>query len=267
MAYFERTGPSTFRATEHTGGAWALDEQHIAPALGLLAHVVENDRDQRRPESSDSPESPAQALPMARLSFDILGTLPIDEVEVTTRVLRPGRTIELVEATMSHGGRPAVVLRAWLLQTRDTAAVAGTARPPIPSPAETPTWTPSDVWPGGFITSVALRRAQSEPGRAHFWVRTEQPLLADEPVSATAAAVGLLDIANGMTVREDPAKVAFPNVDLTAHLVRAPRADWLGFDTTVTFGDNGIGLTSSVLHDEDGPLGSLNQILTVRPTS
>ena len=260
MAYFERTGAHTFVATEHTGGAWVLHEQHIAPALGLLSHVVETDRDQRRPEGPD------ETLPIARLSFDILGILPLAEVETTVTVLRPGRTIELVEATLSHGGRPAVILRAWLLQPRDTAAIAGTATADLPSPEVTPSWDPTTVWPGGFIRTAHLRRAQTEPGRAQFWVRTDEPLVADEPVSPTAAAVGLLDIANGMSVRQDPSTVAFPNVDLTAHLVRAPRPGWLGFDTTVTFGDKGIGLTSSVLHDEDGPIGSLNQILTVRPS-
>lgn len=261
MAYFERTGPTTFRATEHTGGAWALDEQHIAPALGLLAHVVEIDRDERRTED------PSDALPLARLSYDILGTLPIGDVDTAVIVRRPGRTIELVEATLSHGGRPAVILRAWLLQPRDTHAVAGTATSRIPSPQDTPAWDPTTVWPGGFIRTAHLRRAQAAPGRAHFWVRTDEPLVADEPVSPTAAAIGVLDIANGMTVREDPTEVAFPNLDLTAHLVRAPRPGWVGFDTTVTFGDSGIGLTSTVLHDEDGPIGSLNQILTVRPKS
>lgn len=261
MAYFERTGPSTFHATEHTGGAWTLDEQHIAPALGLLSHVVELDRDERRAETG------TDTLPLARLSYDILGTLPIGEVETTVTVRRPGRTIELVEATLSHGGRPAVLLRAWLLQPRDTEAIAGSATPHIPSPDDTAPWDPTTVWPGGFIRTAHLRRAQAQPGRSHFWVRSDEPLVADEPVSATAAAVGLLDIANGMTVREDPKQVAFPNLDLTAHLVRAPRAGWVGFDTTVTFGDNGIGLTSSVIHDEDGPIGTLNQTLTVRPNS
>ena len=68
-----------------------------------------------------------------------------------------------------------------------------------------------------------------------------------------------------MTVREPPEEVHFPNVDLTAHLVRSPAAGWLGFDTTVTFGPGGHGLTRSVLHDEHGPLGSVAQTLTVRP--
>lgn len=255
MAYFHRTGPVTFRATDHVGGAWALDEQHVAPALGLLAHVVEADRDRRRDDG----------LVVARLSYDILGTLPVDEVRVDVRVLRPGRTIELVEATLAHAGRAAVVLRAWLMRPGDTAGVRGTALPRIAPPDDLPAWDPSTVWPGGFVTTTEIRRGQQAPGRAAFWVRSAVPLLADEPVSPLARAAGLLDLTNGMTVRVDPGEVAFPNIDLTAHLFTQPRGEWLGFDTTVSFGADGIGVTSSTIHDVSGPIGTMAQVLTVRP--
>ncbi len=255
MAYFERLGDTRFRATEHTGGAWREDEQHIAPALGLLAHVVERDRDARRDDG----------LVLARLSYDILGTVPVAEVDIAVRVLRAGRTIELVEATMSHDGRAVVAVRAWLLREHDTAAVAGTALPTLPPPDELPAWSPRDTWPGGFIRSVELRRHLEEPGRGWFWARATEPLLTDEPVTDTARLAGLLDLANGMTVRADPAEVHFPNVDLTAHLLRAPQGEWLGVDTAVSFGPTGVGVTSSRLHDTSGPLGVLAQCLTVRP--
>jgi hypothetical protein len=255
VAYFERLDETRFRATEHTSGAWREDEQHIAPALGLLAHAVERDATGRRED----------ALVPSRLSYDILGTVPVAEVEVTVRVLRPGRTIELVEATMTHAGRAVAVLRAWLLETRDSGAVAGTSVEPLPAPDALPAWTPSGTWPGGFIRTVELRRHLVEPGRGWFWVRTSVPLVDDEPVGDTARAAGLLDIANGMTVRADPSVAHFPNVDLTAHLLRVPQGEWLGIDATQTFGDNGLGVTSSVLHDASGVLGSLAQSLTVRP--
>ncbi len=254
-AYFERTGETTFRATDHVGGAWQLDEQHIAPALGLLAHVVELDRERRGRDD----------LVVARLSFDILGTVPVDEVETSVSVLRPGRTIELVEATLAHAGRRAVVLRAWLMAPGDTAALAGTPLPRIPGPDETEPWDATTVWNGGFIASAQVRRTLVEPGRGQFWVTTEVPLVGGEPVSAFARAVGLLDIANGMVVRVDPREVAFPNVDLTVHFFRQPGGRWVGFDTSVSFGAVGLGLTSTVLHDEQGPVGTMAQLLTVRP--
>ena len=256
MAYFERLEAHRFRATEHTGGAWSREEQHIAPALGLLAHAVERDRDARR----------SDGLVVTRLSYDILGTVPIAEVDIHVGVLRPGRTIELVEAVLGHGGRPVVRLRAWLMEERDTSAIAGAGQSRLPDPHELEPWDPTTVWAGGFIATAEVRRRQVEPGRASVWVRVNQPLLADEEVSRCAAVAGLLDIANGMTVRAAPGDVAFPNVDLTAHLFAQPADGWLGLDTTVSFGTDGVGLTTSVLHDERGPIGTSSQCLTVRPT-
>ena len=257
MAYFERLGAHTFRATEHTGGAWDLETQHIAPALGLLAHVVEHDRDVRR----------SDGLVLTRLSYDILGTVPIAEVDIAVEILRKGRTVELVEAVLAHAGRPAVRLRAWLMEQRDTSAVAGTGHTRLPPPDEVEPWDPTSVWKGGFIATAEVRRRQVEPGRALVWVRTNQPLVDGEEVSRAAAVAGQLDIANGMTVRAAPEEVAFPNVDLTAHLVRPPADGWLGLDTTVTFGTDGVGLTTSVVHDEHGPIGTSSQCLTVRPSN
>jgi hypothetical protein len=255
MAYFERKSESSFRATEHVGGAWDTEEQHIAPALGLLAHVVERDRDRRR----------SDGLVIGRLSYDILGTLPLDVVDTDVRVIRPGRTIELVEASLGHDGRTAVLLRAWLMQRTDTAQLEATALPRIAPPTATPVWDASEVWPGGFIASTEVRRTQTEPGRASFWVRTPLPLIDGEEVSRLASAAGLLDIANGMTVRVSPRAVAFPNLDLTVHFFGQPCGEWIGFDTTVSFGAAGVGLTSSVIHTEHGPIGTMSQILTVRP--
>lgn len=256
MAYFQRIGESLFRPTSHVSGAWNAADQHIAPALGLLAHAVERDRDARR----------SDGLVIGRLSYDLLGTVPVEEVEVAVRVLRPGRTVELVEASLAHNGRAGVLLRAWLMQARDTAHLQATSLPPIAPPQDMPPWNPSTVWPGGFIASAEVRRTQAEPGRAAFWVRTPVPLIQDEDVSSLATAAGLFDIANGMTVRIDPSVVAFPNIDLTAHLFARPRGDWIGFDTVVSFGSGGLGLTSSTIHDSGGPIGTVSQMLTLRPS-
>jgi hypothetical protein len=255
MAYFERVDGSTFRATAHVGGAWDPGNQHIAPALGLLVHVVELDRDARRDDG----------LVVARLSYDILGTVPVDLVDTDVRVVRAGRTIELVEATLSHNGRAVVLLRAWLMRPNDTVALAASELPRIPPVETMAPWDPTTVWAGGFIASAEVRRAQLRPGRAAYWVRSTVPLLRHEAVSRVAAAAGLFDIANGMTVLASPQAVAFPNIDLTAHLFAEPSGAWIGFDTAVSFGSGGLGVTSSVLHDVDGPFGTVAQCLTIRP--
>ncbi|WP_414552944.1 acyl-CoA thioesterase domain-containing protein [Stenotrophomonas forensis] len=100
MAFFERLSETCYLPTEHTGGAWNIREQHIAPAIGLLAHHLERDAEAR-----------GHGFLIARLSYDILGTIPIEAMEADVQVLRGGRTIELVEATLRHDDRPALRAR------------------------------------------------------------------------------------------------------------------------------------------------------------
>ncbi|NLD85035.1 MAG: thioesterase family protein [Actinomycetales bacterium] len=255
MSYFDRLDATRFVPTRHVSGAWDETMQHIGPALGLLVHAVESDLAARR----DDP------MVNSRLSYELLGVVPMDVVDMAVEVIRPGRTIELVEATYSHGDRVGIRVRAWLQQPRDTTELAGDGFDPIPGPDEMAPWDPTTVWRGGYLASAQVRRIADAPGRSRYWVRTDVPLIAGEEVGGLARMAALFDIANGMAIRADPEQVHYPNIDLTAHLVRPPRGEWLGYDTRVTFGPGGLGLTSSVIHDEAGPLGTVSQSLTVRP--
>jgi len=252
--YFEPLGGLRFAPSRHVGGGWNPREQHIAPAFGLLTHLLERHRGQRGGD-----------LVLGRLCFDIHGVLPMDAFEVELDVVRSGRTIESVEARIVHGGRTAVVLRAWWLARTDTAALAATPEPPLPPPDALPPWDFASAWPGGFVRSVRARRREQAPGRCVCWVDTDVALLKGEPVSATARLMGLVDIANGATPRVAPDRAVFPNLDLTAHLLRAPVGAWVGLDTSVSFGPGGVGLTHSWIHDCDGVVGVVSQCLTVRP--
>jgi hypothetical protein len=256
-SYFVRVDEHRFLPTEHTGGGWAPDEQHISPMNGLLVHEVER---------FCAARPVADGLQVGRVSIDILGVLPIEEFAVEVQTLRPGRTIELVEATVITGGRAAVRARVWRMVAADTAAVAGGGAGRLPAPDTVPAWDLGRVWPGGFIGSVDFRPIDGPGrGRTTAWVRSDVPLLRAEPVSDLARFSGLVDVANGIAVREDPAAWLFPNLDLTIHLHEQPRGPWVGLDTTVAFGTGGLGLTSSVLHDEHGPVGTAAQTITVRP--
>jgi hypothetical protein len=254
MPYFRRTDATTFEPTAQVGGAWNTAEQHVAPTFGLLAHLVEADRVARGRHD----------LAVTRLSYDIWGPYPLATMTTAVRVLRPGRGVELVEAETWCGGRRSVTLRAWLAAGGDTSDLAAGAPASVPGPQDVPAWDPTTDWPGGFVASIEVRRDLVEPGRGVVWVRTDVPLLDDEDVSPLARTAGLLDVANGMSVRADPRQVAFPNLDLAAHLHRQPDGGWLGLDTSVTFGAGGAGLTAAVLHDVSGAFGSLAQSLVVR---
>ncbi|BBF71962.1 thioesterase [Sphingomonas bisphenolicum] len=255
QAYFLRMDDGCFMPTAHVGGAWNVSEQHVAPAIGLLVHAVEADHAARR----------ADRLQIARLSYDIWGVIPMDAFEIAIVVLRPGRTIELVEARLSHGGRTAIVLHAWLTQAYDSTALAAVNFPSLPPPDAMPAGNPKALWDGGFIASVQARREEEGQGRARCWVRSPFALLEGEAVSPAARMMGLADIANGLAPLASPKDVAFPNLDLTAHFFRQPTGDWLGIDLSVSAGASGIGVTHSILHDDCGAFGTSCQSLTIRP--
>ncbi|MEU8617502.1 thioesterase family protein [Streptomyces sp. NPDC048623] len=254
-SYYQRTGEHRYKPTQHAGGAWSADEMHFSPLAGLVVHAIDRHLAGR----------PGGAA-LARISYDILGRIALDECEITVETVRPGRTIELLEATVVIGERPVVRARAWLLASLDTSAVADSPQEPLPGPDELDPWRMAEAWEGGYIASIDVRRTPSvRRGRAAAWISSRLDLVADEPSSALASYIALVDTANGIAVQQDPAAWMFPNVDLTIHLHRGPRGPWTGLDTTVTFGPTGQGLTSTVLHDLTGPVGHATQILTVRP--
>ncbi|MCH1883290.1 thioesterase family protein [Agrococcus sp. ARC_14] len=255
-SYFIALGDGRYQPTEHASGAWQPGEMHFSPLGGLLTHAIERHR----------AAAGAAPLLLARMTFDILGFLALDETTVRVETRRPGRTIELTEATASIAGRDVAVARAWHSVAVDTTSVTGGASEPMPGPDAMPHAEFAVEWGGGYVRSVELREGGDRaPGRNRAWQRTAHPLVEGEEVAPIARWIGLIDGANGIAVRERPDEWMFPNLDLTIHLHRQPEGAWVGYDTTVIFGPSGQGTTSTELHDQRGHVGRASQTLTVRP--
>ncbi|TLP79054.1 thioesterase family protein [Nesterenkonia sphaerica] len=253
-AYFHALGDGRYLASRATAGAWNPEQQHIAPVMGLMAHALE------RHHGSDQP------LQVARLSFDIFGTVPVGEVGIVVDLPRPGRTIELSEVTLTHAGRTIAVMRAWSLMDADTEDLALTPAENFPAPEACEPWDAAGIWQGDFIASLEARRRCPAPGRAQAWLRTPVALVDGERTSDFARYVGLIDVANGLTLALDPAAAAYPNVDSTVSFFRQPVGEWVGLDVTAYIGPRSVGLTHTLLYDRAGCVGALTQTLTIRRT-
>lgn len=250
-AFYERIGDHRFHSTLHSQGAWQPGEQHLAPASGLVLAEVER----RLPSDKQ----------VSRVSFDVLGVIHSGEFTIDARVVRPGRSIELIEASMRHGNRTSIRARIWRLAGTDTTHVQGTEWTSLPPPDAMRAQAFSVIWGGGFIGSLEARQEMdARPGRGRSWIRTRYPLVDGETDPPVARFLKLVDAANGLVVREPPSSVFFANIDLTVHFIRQPEAGWVGFDTRVNFGPTGLGETLSVLSDIRGPVGTAAQSLTVR---
>ncbi len=251
-AYYLPLGEETFQPTLRAQGAWQPYEQHMAPVAGLLAHVLES-------------HDPRPDLQLSRVTYEILGVIRALPSAIRVQTIRPGRTIELVEATMSVNGKDVVRATGWRLSRQDTSEVAGGCWEALPAPETLERWDGTHMWGGGYIASLEFRAvAGGQPGSGAAWIRTHTPLVDGVEASPIAQFVTLVDTANGIATRAHPSEWMFPNTDLTIHLFRTPTPGWVGFDTEVIFGETGVGLTSSKLYDEGGAVGRSEQILTVR---
>lgn len=243
-----------YRPTKNTQGAWNEKEQHMAPATGVICAELEKFQ-------------PKEDMRIARISLDILGMIHLDDFQITTRIIRPGKTIELLESVFEAKGRTCIVARTWRLITEDTSEVAGLEDKSIPSYKNLPNWKGMTRWSGGYIRSVSehIKVAEHRPGKGSGWMTNQLEMVKGEPTSDFVKLMGMVDTMNGVVMRQEiPFTHMFPNVDLQIHLYRMPTGTWLGLDVEQQYGKDGIGLTTSVLHDEEGSFGHAEQILTIR---
>lgn len=238
-------------------GAWNEHEQHMAPASGLMSYELELFQ-------------PRDDMVYGRLGFDILGLIPFKNFTITTRNIRPGKTIELIETSLSCEGKVAIVGRAWRMMKNDTSLVATLEDGAITPRSEMVQWSElMQVWGGGYIHSLkehSLTNRERRQGCAQVWITNDLDMVEGVETSSFVKLIGMVDTSNGIAVaQESPFSHMFPNVDLQIHLYRLPQGKWLGLKTRQQYGANGVGLTSSILYDEEGPFGHSEQILTVRP--
>lgn len=255
-AFYEPLGNDRYRSTEHTVGPWGPDSQHGGPPSALLARAIE-----QMPVSWPGN--------LTRISVDILGAVPVAELTVRTRRVRPGRNVELVEAEAEAGGRVVLRAQAWRIR------VAALELPAVPSgaPADPlPDFSDQDElfydWTGGFLQAMHWRFVPGTPrgvGRAAIWGRMSIPLVPDEEPTGLQRALVVADCGNGVSFSLPPGQWFFINTELTLHLVAPPRGEWFGLDATTRLHPGGFGLASSRLFDRERLIGLGAQSLYVAP--
>ena len=273
-AFFEPRG-ELYVPSELTRGPWDPDSQHAGPPAALVGREVE-----RLP--SDSPRH------VGRITFEILRAVPISPLRVEARVARPGRTVELVEATLSDEEGEVMRGAAWRLRTSDVEVppelASATGR--LGGPSSAGVIRPGVVPAGpdvarereffdtgqavGYHTAMEYRfvsGAFREPGPATVWMRMRQPLVAGEDPSPLQRVLVAADSGNGVSATLDWARFVFINVDLTVHLNRLPEGEWVCLDAITIPEPTGIGLSDTALYDERGPIGRAAQTLLVAERS
>jgi hypothetical protein len=248
---------------------------------------------------------PGEELPFARLQFEFLRPVPLAPLRLRTRITRPGRRVQALEADLladdpgsgsKDGGSEEgeLVCRARALRIlpvpselppRARELVRERSPSPLPDPEKGygVRFALDDLQRRSFAaTAMEMRFVHGRPlkgglpddnlttdhdpvGAAAVWMRLRHPLLPGEPTSALARVPAAADFGNGVASVLPFDAYVFINADLSIELDRRPEGEWIGLDSRTLLHPDGIGWAESVLHDERGPLGRARQTLVVQP--
>jgi hypothetical protein len=267
-AFFVPEG-DLFVPSELTRGPWDPDSQHAGPPAALIGRAIE-----RHGEPSQ----------VGRITFEILRPVPIAPLAVSVEVLRSGRTVELLAATLSDSEGAVMRASAWRLRPTPVEIPGGLASTDGPDSGDP---SPATLRPGhappfpesageveffdtgqavGYHTAMDYRfvaGAFVQLGPATVWMRMRHPLIPGEEPTPLQRVLIAADSGNGVSATLDWNRFVFINVDLTVHLHRLPEGDWVCLDAITIPEPTGVGLADTALHDERGPIGRALQTLLI----
>jgi hypothetical protein len=260
-SFYEPNG-ELYVATELTRGPWDPNAQHAGPPAALIAREVERLGGGR---IGGEDGRPAQ---VGRITYEVLRAVPIAPLRVEARSARPGRRVEMFEATLAdQAGEPLMRAQGWRLRTEPVSfdSPAPSEPPPGPESGEPGQFfhTGYDV---GYHSAMEYRFTEGafmEQGPATVWMRMAVPLLPDEEPTPLQRVLAAADSGNGVSASLDWSRYLFINVDLTVHLHRMPEGEWVCLDAVTLPEPNGVGMADTRLLDERGPIGRAAQTLLI----
>jgi len=255
-AFYERVGEG-FVATELTRGPWDPGAQHAGPPSGLLGREIE------RVEGGEG-------FQVARVTFEILKPVPIGPVAVAAELVRPGRSVQMIEASLrGEDGVELIKARAWRIREVEIEIPDDVETTPPAPPGPEQGGKPEFFSTGqsvGYHTAMEWRSVGGgfrESGPATVWMRMDCQLVAGEEPTPLQRTLVAADVGNGISAVLDWRRFLFINVDLSVHLERMPEGEWVCVDAVTLPQRNGIGTAESVLSDERGRIGRAAQALMI----
>lgn len=248
----------TFVPSEFARGPWDVNAQHGGAAAGILGRAIER-------------FEPAAGLVVSRITFELLRPVPMTPLTIAIEMLRPGKRVQLVAASLRA---PDVeVVRATALRVLPVPTEVSDAldppdtRPPAPSSLTSLDRLTAQERPTNFSDALELRLAHGEPfgapGPATMWFRLRVPVVAGEEPSPLQRVLAAADFGNGISSVLDYERFVFINPDLTVYLRRPARGEWVAIDATSWLQPAGGAFAESALYDEHGRIGRAVQALYV----
>jgi len=176
-------------------------------------------------------------------------------LQVSTRVVRDGRRVQVVEVSIACADVEVARASALLLRTGPHPDATTWRAPdwdaPLPETLPPPAdgdddggWDIRLLTPGGFWTAE----------RKRLWARDRWQLVAGEEPSPVVRAALAADLPNPLA-NSSAKGLQFINADLTLTLGRAPASEWIELEVAAHLGHDGVAVGSCTMYDTSGAIG------------
>lgn len=242
--------------TGSSRGPWDPASLHGGPVAALVVRELER----------VSAPIPAR---LARVTVELLRPVPLEPLEISWQVVRPGAKVGLVEVELRRaaGGERLVLARGLRIRTAEVDFPV-TEDPDVPALPAHPSLSAGMRYPDGlhaFHSHAVEHRFASgafgEVGPMFDWTRLVVQVVPGEQPSPWQRVAASADFGNGLSALVPFGEGLFINPDLTIHLWREPVDDWVGLDAVTRASDSGIGMAESALWDSRGRIGRSVQSL------
>ena len=244
--------------TAATHGPWGPGLLHGGPVSALCAHVL---------EAASDPD-----FVSTRLTVDLMRPVTMDRITATSRVVKTGRRLQLLEGELTCGGKLAT--RASLLRLRPQSlelpeGADDGASALVDAPEDLPeSKPPAALGERPFFLGAGVEARA--PGGSVFdagwgWFRLKLPVVPGAEPSPLERLTGAADFGNGISGFGDRVthNYRFKNADLSIYVLRPPEGEWIRLQARSWWDGGGIGLARSELSDRRGIVGSAAQSLAL----
>lgn len=239
-------GPGRYIINPISRGPWDPNSLHARVLAGLFGHEIEVNW-----AHGD--------FHCARLTIDLYRLPTLAPAQVTTRAIRDGNRIRVIELEyLSEGNSYA---RGTAVLLKRTENPTGTVWSPpdwdVPKPDEVPARSqlgaPANWEPMWDMKAISSR----DPGhvtRGQAWLREVRPLVEGVGLTPFIRAASAADWTNP-SANWGSNGLEFINADITLYLHRYPAGEWVGFEVSTHHSQDGIAVGQCTMYDEHGAIG------------
>jgi hypothetical protein len=241
-------GPGRYHINPISRGPWDPNSLHARVLAGLFGHEVEVNY------------AAGGDFHVARLTIDLYRLPTLAPCEVTSRYVREGNRIRVVEVEYLSEGTSYARGTAVLLKRTDNPTGTVWSPPDWDAPApdalpERDPGTPPGGWEPMWETKPITSRDPQNIVQGKAWLRETRPLVEGVELTPFVRAASAADWTNP-AANWGSNGLEFINADITLYLHRYPAGEWVGFEVSSHHSADGVAVGHCTMYDEQGAIGS-----------